>query len=176
MALGKTKEYSRVHMVIAFLLLPLEFFIVKLGLPVYTIGLAYVLCSLGKVILQFAVVGRSVEMPASVLIPYKAMIKVALVSVFASIIPLVLSRYISELNEWLLLIITVSLFCIIYYSLCWISHVSYRDVVIGFIGRYKSLLSLFHDLIENNYTYYEIIVCNRFSSGWWSRTCSVNRV
>ena len=137
MALGKTKEYSRVHMVIAFLLLPLEFFIVKLGLPVYTIGLAYVLCSLGKVILQFAVVGRSVEMPASVLIPYKAMIKVALVSVFASIIPLVLSRYISELNEWLLLIITVSLFCIIYYSLCWISHVSYRDVVIGFIGRYK---------------------------------------
>ena len=139
-ALGKTKEYSRVHMVIAFLLLPLEFFIVKLGLPVYTIGLAYVLCSLGKVILQFAVVGRSVEMPASVLIPYKAMIKVALVSVFASIIPLVLSRYISELNEWLLLIITVSLFCIIYYSLCWISHVSYRDVVIGFIGRYKSLL------------------------------------
>ena len=140
MALGKTKEYSRVHMVIAFPLLPLEFFIVKLGLPVYTIGLAYVLCSLGKVILQFAVVGRSVEMPASVLIPYKAMIKVALVSVFASIIPLVLSRYISELNEWLLLIITVSLFCIIYYSLCWISHVSYRDVVIGFIGRYKSLL------------------------------------
>ena len=140
MALGKTKEYSRVHMVIAFLLLPLEFFIVKLGLPVYTIGLAYVLCSLGKVILQFAVVGRSVEMPASVLIPYKAMIKVALVSVFASIIPLVLSRYISELNEWLLLIITVSLFCIIYYSLCWISHVSYRDGVIGFIGRYKSLL------------------------------------
>ena len=140
MALGKTKEYSRVDMVIAFLLLPLEFFIVKLGLPVYTIGLAYVLCSLGKVILQFAVVGRSVEMPASVLIPYKAMIKVALVSVFASIIPLVLSRYISELNEWLLLIITVSLFCIIYYSLCWISHVSYRDVVIGFIGRYKSLL------------------------------------
>ena len=140
MALGKTKEYSRVHMVIAFLLLPLEFFIVKLGLPVYTIGLAYVLCSLGKVILQFAVVGRSVEMPASVLIPYKAMIKVALVSVFASIIPLVLSRYISELNEWLLLIITVSLFCIIYYSLCWVSHVSYRDVVIGFIGRYKSLL------------------------------------
>ena len=140
MALGKTKEYSRVHMVIAFLLLPLEFFIVKLGLPVYTIGLAYVLCSLGKVILQFAVVGRSVEMPASVLIPYKAMIKVALVSVFASIIPLVLSRFISELNEWLLLIITVSLFCIIYYSLCWISHVSYRDVVIGFIGRYKSLL------------------------------------
>ena len=140
MALGKTKEYSRVHMVIAFLLLPLEFFIVKLGLPVYTIGLAYVLCSLGKVILQFAVVGRSVEMPASVLIPYKAMIKVALVSVFASIIPLVLSRYISELNEWLLLIITVSLFCIIYYSLCLISHVSYRDVVIGFIGRYKSLL------------------------------------
>lgn len=140
MALGKTKEYSRVHMVIAFLLLPLEFFIVKLGLPVYTIGLAYVLCSLGKVILQFAVVGRSVEMPASVLIPYKAMIKVALVSVFASIIPLVLSRYISELNEWLLLIITVSLFCIIYYSLCWISHVSYRDVVIGFIGRYRSLL------------------------------------
>ena len=140
MALGKTKEYSRVHMVIAFLLLPLEFFIVKLGQPVYTIGLAYVLCSLGKVILQFAVVGRSVEMPASVLIPYKAMIKVALVSVFASIIPLVLSRYISELNEWLLLIITVSLFCIIYYSLCWISHVSYRDVVIGFIGRYKSLL------------------------------------
>ena len=140
LALGKTKEYSRVHMVIAFLLLPLEFFIVKLGLPVYTIGLAYVLCSLGKVILQFAVVGRSVEMPASVLIPYKAMIKVALVSVFASIIPLVLSRYISELNEWLLLIITVSLFCIIYYSLCWISHVSYRDVVIGFIGRYKSLL------------------------------------
>ena len=140
MALGKTKEYSRVHMVIAFLLLPLEFFIVKLDLPVYTIGLAYVLCSLGKVILQFAVVGRSVEMPASVLIPYKAMIKVALVSVFASIIPLVLSRYISELNEWLLLIITVSLFCIIYYSLCWISHVSYRDVVIGFIGRYKSLL------------------------------------
>lgn len=140
MALGKTKEYSRVHMVIAFLLLPFEFFIVKLGLPVYTIGLAYVLCSLGKVILQFAVVGRSVEMPASVLIPYKAMIKVALVSVFASIIPLVLSRYISELNEWLLLIITVSLFCIIYYSLCWISHVSYRDVVIGFIGRYKSLL------------------------------------
>ena len=112
MALGKTKEYSRVHMVIAFLLLPLEFFIVKLGLPVYTIGLAYVLCSLGKVILQFAVVGRSVEMPASVLIPYKAMIKVALVSVviidyhsffvlyYLLLIMLDFSRFLSRCGDW----------------------------------------------------------------------------
>lgn len=139
MAIGKTKQYSNVHMVLALLLIPLEFILVKLGFPVYSIGFAYVICSLSKVILQFLVVSRSVEIPASELIPYKIMLKVATVSLFATFLPLCLIRFIDYWNEWLLLFVTGSLFCMIYYILCWVLQISYKEILGSLIGKLDKL-------------------------------------
>lgn len=139
-ALGKTKEYSSAQMIFAIFLLLFEFILVKIGVPVYMIGVAYILSSFGKVIYQFAIVKRSIGIPANVLIPHKTMLKTTLLSIIASIIPISVHYYLSHLNEWLSLTITVSIFCLIYYLLCWITHLSYRDIAESFIGEHKALL------------------------------------
>lgn len=137
MALGKTKQYSNVHMIIAIILFPLEFILVKLRLPVYYIALAYVLCSFCKVLLQFLVVSKSVDIPASELIPYKIMLKIALVSLISTLLPLYLTNFIDHWNEWLVLIITVLLFCLVYYILCWIVRISYKEVLISLFEKFE---------------------------------------
>lgn len=128
MALSKTREYSYIHMIFAMVLIPIEFLIVSIDGPVYMIGVAFVLCSFGKVILQFRTVSKCLRTTIRRLLPLPNMIRVAFVSSLATFFPFLMANVLKELNEWLLLTITVSLFVICYYSLCWFAKISYRDV------------------------------------------------
>lgn len=135
MAMGKTKQYSNVHMIIALLLIPSEYLLVKLDAPVYFFGLVFVLFAFAKVILQFFVVSRSVNVSASELIPYGIMFKVAFTSFVATLLPICLSCFMKNVNEWLILFVTLFVFCVMYYVLCWVVGISYKDVLIGLLEK-----------------------------------------
>lgn len=135
LALGKTKEYSNIHMVIAIIIIPLEFLVVKLGLPATIIGIVYVLCSLAKVVLQFLVVSKSVHFSFRDLIPYKDMIRVAVVAGLATMLPYLFVAHHSEINKFVLLVLSVLYFVVCYYALCWLTKISYKDIAEGYLSK-----------------------------------------
>lgn len=137
LSLGKTKEYSTIHMVMAIAIIPMEYIIVKLGLPATMIGVVFVLCSITKVFLQFVIVSKSVNLSFRELIPYKDMLMVCGVSVVSTIIPYIFAAHYSELNKYLLLVVSVLIFVIVYYALCWLAKITYRDIAEGYLSRTK---------------------------------------
>ncbi|WP_211227686.1 oligosaccharide flippase family protein [Bacteroides graminisolvens] len=130
MAMGKTREYSRVHMIFAVVLIPIDYILVHFSAPVYSIGIAYVFCSLCKVFFQFKTVGRSLDYSISQLIPIKEILKILFISFLSTLIPFALLHVIAGVNEWILLLITGSLFFLGYYVLCWMTNLTYRDVIL----------------------------------------------
>ena len=136
MALGKTQAYSRIHMIFAIVLIPIEYLIVAIGCPAYHIGVAFILCSFGKVVLQFNTVSRCLNTSIKRLLPIHNMVRIAFVSSLATILPLLVAYFYNELNEWLLMTITVFLFICCYYTICWLTKISYRDVLGNIINKY----------------------------------------
>lgn len=137
LALGKTKEYSNIHMAMAIAIVPLEFLVVKLGLPATMIGVVFVLCSFTKVVLQFIIVSKSVNLSFRDLIPYKDMLMVGGVAAVSTIVPYIFVARHSEINKYLLLVLSVMIFVIIYYALCWLMKITYKDIVEGYLSKSK---------------------------------------
>lgn len=135
LALGKSKEYSNVHMVIAIVIVPLEYIIVFLGGTAYMIGIAYVACAIAKVVLQFKVVNKSLDLSFKELIPLGSMLKITGVSILAAMPAFILLSVSSEINEWIMLLVTLAAYVVVYYVLCWITRVSYKDIVISSLGQ-----------------------------------------
>lgn len=137
LALGKTNQYSNIHLVMALAIVPLEFIIVKFGLPAIMIGVVFEICVFAKVALQFRVVSRTINMTFKDLIPMKSMVRIITVSIASSILPLFVYHYCHWLNKYFLLSLTIILFIICYYLLCWVFHVTYKDVLVGFLHNKK---------------------------------------
>ena len=135
LALGKTKAYSNIHMAMAVAIVPLEFLVVMIGLPAAMIGVVYVLCSFIKVVLQFLIVSKSVQLSFRDLIPYKDMIMVAVVAGLSTIFPYLFAAHHSEINKFVLLMLSVLFFVVCYYALCWLAKITYRDIAEGYLSK-----------------------------------------
>ena len=135
LALGKTKEYSNIHMVIAVVIIPLDYIVVKLGMSAAIIGVVYVLCLFAKVLLQFILVSKAVNLTFRDLIPYKEMLKVGGGAAVSTVIPYYLTILYPAINKYLLLVWSVFIFVVIYYALCWLMKITYKDVVAGYLSK-----------------------------------------
>lgn len=134
LALGKTKKYSNVHMIFAFIIVPLEYLVIRLGGAAYMIGIMCVVCVIGKVILQFSIVSKSVNMSFKELIPIIQMFKISMQSVIAAILPFIFVTQFQDKNEWFLLFISLLFYVLLFYALCWIFHLTYKDIIKSLIG------------------------------------------
>lgn len=137
LALGKTKEYSNIHLAMALAIIPLEYLIVKLGLPATMVGVVFVLCSFTKVVLQFIIVSRSVNLSFRDLIPYKDMLMVGIFAAISTILPYIFVAHHSEINKFLLLVLSGIIFMTIYYALCWLMKITYKDILDGYLRKSK---------------------------------------
>lgn len=137
LALGKTKQYSNVHLVMAIAIIPLEYLVVLLGLPAYVIGIVFILCCFIKVVLQYLIVAKSTNMKAIDLIPFGTILKISGLAAIAAILPFVAVRINSGLNHFVLLAIATALYFICYYIICWVGKVSYKDVLSGYLSNNK---------------------------------------
>lgn len=137
LALNKTNQYSNVHLVMAFVIIPFEYLVVLLGLPPFMIGVVYVICSFMKVVLQYVIVSKATNMKATEMIPFVTCVKVSLLASLAAIIPFITVRIYCGLNHFILLSVAVVLYGICYYAICWIGKISYKDVVGGYLENSK---------------------------------------
>lgn len=134
LALGKTRQYSNIHMIMAIVILPLEYLVVLMGLPAVMIGIVFEGCAFIKVAMQFFIVSKSIDMSFKELIPFAQMLKVAFVSALAGVVPLLIIHKTSNINEWIMLFVSGILFLICYYILCWLFRLSYRNIIEGYIS------------------------------------------
>ena len=144
LALGKTKQYSTIHMIIAIAIIPLEYIVVILGMPAIMIGVIYEFCFFLKIVLQFTVVSKTIGMSFRDLIPIKSMLLITLISIVASCPSFFAYNSLSEINKFCLLLIAISIFVVVYYLLCWLFHISYRDIFSSVItnNKFNRLLRL----------------------------------
>ena len=128
-ALGKTKIYSYIHMTMAILFIPIGFAVVKLNGTAILLEIIYILLSISKIIAQFIVVCKEMSLSFREAIPFNEVGRVLFVSIVSSFLPLLVVLRYSLLNDFYLLFISLVIYVIVFYVLCWIFKITYRDFV-----------------------------------------------
>lgn len=141
LAIGKTKEYAHVHMVIAFVVVLSEYIVCKTCASAVYIAVTSEICQLLKIWLLMRVIANYAQRKIIDLVSPRMMGSMLLVSVFASLPPFLLFQFI-EINKWLSLFCSLLFFLIDYYALCWFFKVSYRDIIGGFVQEKSKLAPL----------------------------------
>ena len=144
LALGKSKAYSNIHLVIALIIVPLEYIVTLQKWPCVMICVVYVICSASKVVLQFIAVSKAVNLSYIELIPFKSMIRIAIVSFVSGLLPFTLFCMYPEVNKFAMLFFLSILYTIGYYCLCWAIGISYKEIIGGYIrdSRFNCLIRL----------------------------------
>lgn len=127
LAIGKTKAFANIHMVIALLLVALEFICVKTIDSAISLAIISEICQVFKLYLMMRVVAKYAGRPMIHLIPLKMLGKIlfaCLLSAFATF-SLTLGLNISKL---LLIIAALIVYCIVYYIICLTFRISYREI------------------------------------------------
>ena len=141
LAIGKTKEYAHVHMVIAFVVVLSEYIVCKTCASAVYVAVTSEICQLLKIWLLMRVIANYAQKKIIDLVSPRMMGLMLLVSILASLPPFLLFQFI-EINKWLSLFCSLLFFLIDYYALCWFFKVSYRDIVGGFIHKETRINSL----------------------------------
>ena len=121
-------------MVIAFVVVVSEYLVCKTCDSAVYVAVTSEICNLLKIWLLMRVIAHYAHRKVIDLVSPKMMGLLLLVSVLASLPPLLLFKFI-EINKWLSLFFSVSFFLVDYYALCWIFKISYRDIIGGFIHK-----------------------------------------
>jgi len=140
LAIGKTKEYARIHMIIAFVIIICEYFVCRIDVSAVYIAVVSEICQLLKIGLLLKVVSDYAGLKIFSLIQPKELGKVIAVSMAASVIPYVVEHCI-YLNKFIELALCLALFVICYYIICWGFKISYREIVLSLT--HKDSLSKF---------------------------------
>lgn len=136
LAIGKTKEYARVHMIIAFVIVIAEYIACKLLDSAIYIAIISEICHILKIFLLMKVIADYSSKKIFELLPPGKLGKILLTAVISAIIPFVIVSNV-EMNKFLALGVSFILYVICYYFVCWISRTTYQDVVAGFIHNDK---------------------------------------
>lgn len=141
LAIGKTKAYAHVHMVIAFLVVVSEYIVCKTCDSAVYVAVTSEICQLLKIWLLMRVIATYAQRKVIDLVSPRMMGLMLLVSVLASLPPFLLFQFI-EINKWVSLFFSLMFFMIDYYALCWFFKVSYRDIIGGFVQEKSKLAPL----------------------------------
>lgn len=132
LAIGKTKEYSRVHMVSAFIIVTLEFLSVKICTTPIAIAIISEVCRFLFVLMMMKVIADYSSKSVLQLLPIKQLGHVILPSVISGFITLIIVHQVS-VSKWVLLVVSGVVYLFIYYFLCLILKVSYREFILSLL-------------------------------------------
>ena len=137
LAIGKAKRFANVHLVIAILVVALEYAVVKIGLGPVAIAIVSEICQAVKIYLLFRIVADYSRMPMASLIPVRQLLTILLASLVAGGLA-ALGTSLLDLNKWILLGIAHVVFVALYYGLCRILKISYRTILADIFPRLES--------------------------------------
>ena len=136
-AMGRTRTYSNVIMFFALALTGLEFLAVSfLDSPVYIATLSAA-SGIAKCVVFLVIIARASSIKLSDMLPLRTMLAVLAASCIASV-PVLLISGMLQWNKFVLLFLAVLLFCGVYYLLCWIFKISYKDIAGAALGQGKA--------------------------------------
>jgi len=140
LAIGKTKQNARVHCIVAILVVTLEYAVVKAHLGPIAIAIVSEVCQVIKLYLLMRIISDYSGKSVAGLIPIRQLLIILAATCIAGCLSSLLVSVL-ELNKWLLLVIAFLAFVAIYYALCWIMKISYKDIIANlFIWMKKSPL------------------------------------
>lgn len=133
-AMGKTKTYSNVTMYFALGLTLLEYLSVTfIDSPVF-IAILSEACSIAKCLVFFILIAKFSTLKMVDMLPMKTLMMVLMASCISSAPVLLITNHLMW-NKFVLLFFAVFVFCIIYYTLCWIMKITYKDIVGAVTGQ-----------------------------------------
>lgn len=132
LAIGKTKEYSRVHMFIAVIIVLFEYAAVKY--ISYPIMLAVIseICQVMKIFLLFRIICSYAKSSILQLLPMRQLLKIILQSLLSVALPCIII-YVFDMNKFMALVVSLILYVFVYYSLCFLFKTTYRDIASSFL-------------------------------------------
>ena len=137
LAIGKTREYARVHLLIALLIVAADFLVVISLDSAIWVAIVSELCQALKIFLLMKVIADYAHKTMIEMLPMRDLVKVLLVSLLSGVLSFsVLSLF--DANKFVLLGVSFVLFIILFYSICWVLKLSYKDVVCGFVRKEKT--------------------------------------
>lgn len=125
LALGKSKEFARIHMLTALMIVALEYLCVRLFPSPYIIALISVLCTIFCLSMLLRCICKYLNISAMELIPYKSMFKLLVMSIAASVLSKGLSSLLQDTSVLYLLTVSFAVFAIVYLCLCKHVEISY---------------------------------------------------
>lgn len=137
LALGKTKEYSVAHMKTAFCVVSLEFIAVKFIPSAISIAWISLLCQFLKVVFQFRIVSKVLNISLFEIINFKSLFKCIIACLLSCIMPIIFNYSIPIEYSWGILACDCILFLVSYYFLCFAMHISYKDIMSSVLNGQK---------------------------------------
>ena len=132
LAIGKTKEYSRVHMFIAVIIVLFEFIAVKYTSSPIMVAVASEVCQIMKILLLFRIICSYAKSSILKLLPLSQLSKIIAQSLLSVVFPYIILT-LFDMNKFMSLTVSFILFVLVYYALCFIFKTTYRDIVSSFI-------------------------------------------
>lgn len=132
LAIGKTKDYAKVHMIIAIMAVIIEYIICKTSDSPIFVAIASEVCTIIKIYLLMRIIAHYAQKKIANLIQPFRMLKIMAIAVCASFPPFVILRLI-ETNKFIALGIAFALFMLDYFILCFIFRVTYKDILGSFL-------------------------------------------
>lgn len=127
LAIGKSKDYARVHMIIALLIVIAEYVVCNFtDSPVY-VAIVSELCQILKIWLLLKVIADYAGISAIKLVNVKMLLKVLSVSLLSTVLPKFVECHLST-SIFAELGVCLILYVCSYYFLCWLMGISYKEI------------------------------------------------
>lgn len=137
LAIGRTRQYANVHLAIAVLIVLVEYLAVRIDSGPVIIAVISEFCQLLKIYLLMRIVSDYSGMSVARLIPGKKLGVILLASGIAGMSSYLIIRLLS-VNKFILLALALALFCVIYYVMCRVLKIKYKEIVSDLLGEYVS--------------------------------------
>lgn len=133
LAIGKTRAYASIHMVVAIVMVVADVFVVRFVQSAFYIAIVSEICQVLKIFLLLRIISKYSGKTIRGLLPLGSLFKLLLLAICCGLVSSIIVSFFA-LNKFVLLVISLLLFCTFYYGGCWLFSISYRDVVGGFIN------------------------------------------
>ena len=126
LAFGKSKDFARIHMFTAFMIVMMEYLCVRLFPSPYIIALISVLCTIFCLGMLLRCICKYMNISVMALIPYRSMMMLLVLSLAASVLAkAVVSSLLPDVSVMQILIVSFAIFAIVYLCLCKYVGISY---------------------------------------------------
>lgn len=129
LALGKSKDFARIHMLTAIMIVVMEYLCVRLFPSPYIIALISVSCTIFCLGLLLRCICKYMNISAVELIPYRSMGMLLVLSLAASVLSKSVSSLLPDISAMQILMVSFVVFAVVYLCLCKYAGISYIYVL-----------------------------------------------